>query len=318
MKISFLVPAFNVERTLCDAVESILRQGTEHQKEIIVIDDGSGDGTPGVAQKLSERYSEVCVLSCSNGGEAHALNVGLARATGNFVAIVEADVELTNGWLEKVLSHFDDEKVIGVGGMLLTPRAEPWIARIAGYEVELKFATKEKYTCHITSANAMYRAEAFTIAGPFDERLVNASLDSDFNCKLISRGYKLVFVREAEAFHHYKRSLAGYLSRNFSYARYRLNVKSAFLYPADRLLAVNIFLCAMFLLSVCTAPISKAYLLSIVLFGVLLILQAPDTVKLYKFKRDPILFVYPFVSIIRNMVAVAGLGIGFFRKLSPR
>lgn len=312
MKISFLIPAFNAESTLEEAVNSILDQKAESQKELIIIDDGSRDNTLGVAKKLKEKYPDIKLIEKKNGGEASALNAGLEKVSGDFVALVEADVQLEVGWLGKVLKEFDKSEVMGAGGCLVTSRDEPWIARIAGYEVENKFATKERYPKHITSANAIYRSEVFEEIGKFDEKLVNASLDSDVNSRLIDKGYKLAYVRDAKALHHYKPTFLGYLKRQYNYARYRIYVKNLALYPADKLLAFNVFLSGLFIFSLLLIHISF-YIPLVILFFILW-LQIPVIIKLLKAKKDSVLLIYPFVIVLRNIVAFFGYGIGLINK----
>jgi glycosyltransferase involved in cell wall biosynthesis len=313
MKISFLVPAWNAERTLEKALNSIVAQRTDHEKEVIIIDDGSTDNTFGLAKKFAPMYPEVSVISKRNGGEASALNVGLQKVTGDFIAIIEADVELEPGWLNKILPWFDDPAVIGAGGTLVTSRDEPWIARIAGYEVERKFASKERYPRHITSANALYRSEAFKNAGMFNEKLVNASLDSDFNGRLIALGHKLAHVRDAMAFHYYKPTLIGYLARNYAYARYRFYVKNTFLYPSDRFLAINIILTGFAVCSLCLLGLSIR--IPAVLFFLLILLQIPAAVQMFRCKKDAVLLAYPLVAVVKNIVAAVGLVVGMAYKI---
>jgi glycosyltransferase involved in cell wall biosynthesis len=312
MKISFLMPAFNAEHTLEKAVYSIMDQKTADDKEVIIIDDGSGDATLQVAQKCAVAFASVSVFTKPNGGEASALNYGLQKASGEFIALVEADVELKTGWLDNIMAQFDDSSVFGAGGTLITSREESWIARIAGYEVEQKFASKERYPRHITSANALYRTRAFTEAGVFNENLINASLDSDFNNRLIMRGHKLAYVRDAVAFHHYKSTFTGYLARNYSYARYRMYVNNAILYPADFRLAIDVFLSGVFLCSLLLVPVTIK--IPAALLILLFLLQVPMTIKLFLLKKDLVLFVYPFVAIVKNFVAVAGLIVGMAKK----
>jgi len=312
MKISFLIPAFNAESTLEEAVNSILNQKAESPKELIIIDDGSRDNTLGVAKKLKEKYPDIKLIEKKNGGEASALNAGLEKVSGDFVALVEADVKLEEGWLGKVLKEFDKSEVMGAGGCLVTSRDEPWIARIAGYEVENKFVTKERYPKHITSANAIYRLEVFEEVGKFDEKLLNASLDSDVNSRLIDRGYKLAYVKDAKALHHYKPTFLRYLKRQYNYAKYRIYVKDLALYPTDRLLAFNVFLSGLFIFSLLLIRISF-YIPLVVLFFILW-LQIPVTFKLLKAKKDPVLLIYPLVIILRNIVAFFGYGIGLINK----
>src|SRR5205807_8738827 len=99
------------------------------------------------------------------GGEASALNAGFRDAKGRYLAIVEADVELAPDWLETCFQVLDSDKdAIAVGGYLETPREDPWIARLAGYEVERKLATKARDAKHLTSANVLYRREAWQLA----------------------------------------------------------------------------------------------------------------------------------------------------------
>ena len=315
MHISYLVPAFNAKATLAKAVQSILLQDTDCKKDILIIDDGSRDGTLRTAEQLKPLSADIRIVATKNGGEASAINCGLRQARGDFIAFVEADVELEKGWLRKLLYALDDPMVIGAGGTLITARSEPWIARIAGYEIEYKFSTKRHFTSHITSANALYKSIAFEKAGAMNESLMNASWDSDFNNRLIAKGYKLAYVRDAVVLHHYKAAFMHYLGRNFSYALYRIYVCNACLYPADRFLIFNVALSAVFIVSFFFI---KIFIWAPVCFFVLLfIVHLPLTIKLWYLKKDPALAVYPAVAVIRNIVAVAGLTVGIAKKYSP-
>jgi glycosyltransferase involved in cell wall biosynthesis len=332
MDISFLMPAYNNEDTIIKSILSIISQKTSLKLEIIVVDDGSTDNTYPIAEKflttpLTSPFSphseggegEVLkggeggfkLIKKKNGGEASALNEGLKYCTGNFIAIIEADVEIEDRWLEKVIREFDDAKAAGVGGRLVTPESSSWIARLAGYEIETKFETKERYANHITSANAVYRAEIFKEIGGFNENLVNAVLDSDLNRRIIERGYKLIYTKEASALHHFKPTFNGYLKRQYSYARYRVHERLA-LYPADGFLALNVLICGLSAISLLLIPFIVWLPAALLLLSILL--QLPATFKLLKIKRDSVLYFYPFVIVIRNIVGVFGYGIGIINK----
>lgn len=90
MKISIIVPVYNVELYLRKCVKSILAQ-TFKDKEIILVDDGSTDGSADICDELSTRYSSVKVIHKKNGGLSSARNVGLDNAKGDFVAFVDSD-----------------------------------------------------------------------------------------------------------------------------------------------------------------------------------------------------------------------------------
>ena len=87
-KISVIMPVYNGERFIVDAIDSLLSQ-TQQDWELIVVDDGSSDNTPSLLQRYTE--PRISVVRQQNQGEAEARNAGLARATGEYVAFLDAD-----------------------------------------------------------------------------------------------------------------------------------------------------------------------------------------------------------------------------------
>jgi glycosyltransferase involved in cell wall biosynthesis len=309
--LSFLMPAYNNEATIGKSIQSILNQKTSCSFEIVVVDDGSTDATYQIAEEFLEQYQNIMLIRKPNGGEASALNEGLKYCRGEFIALVEADVEIEESWFEKMIKELIDKDIAGVGGRLVTPQNSSWIARIAGYEVESKFETKERYARHITSANALYRGEIFREIGGFNEHFVNAVLDSEFNRRVIDKGYKLIYVKDAMAFHHFKPTLKEYLKRQYAYARYRVHERVA-LYPADRFLAVNVLICGLAVFSFVLLP--WRVWPPVFLLALALLLQIPGTFRLFRDKKDSVLYLYPFILILRNVVGMIGYGIGMVNK----
>jgi glycosyltransferase involved in cell wall biosynthesis len=84
--ISVVIPAFNREHYLADALASVVSQG-HVPLEVIVVDDGSMDGTVAVAH----RFPDVRCISRTRGGAAAARNTGVAAARGEFVAFLDSD-----------------------------------------------------------------------------------------------------------------------------------------------------------------------------------------------------------------------------------
>lgn len=87
MLLSVIVPVYNGEPFLADAIASVRRQGYEPM-EIIVVDDGSTDGTPDLAATLG---SDLTFVTQENKGPASARNRALKLATGDYVAFLDAD-----------------------------------------------------------------------------------------------------------------------------------------------------------------------------------------------------------------------------------
>lgn len=87
-RVSVVIPAYRAERTICRAIDSVLAQ-TSSPHEIIVVDDGSPDGQNEVIERT---YGEqVILIRQANGKTASARNAGIERATGDFIAFLDAD-----------------------------------------------------------------------------------------------------------------------------------------------------------------------------------------------------------------------------------
>lgn len=90
MKFSFIIPVYNCRDYLPACVESIRAVGAEAY-EILLIDDGSTDGSGAVCDGLAERYPEIRVVHQANAGASAARNRGLECAAGNHIIFIDAD-----------------------------------------------------------------------------------------------------------------------------------------------------------------------------------------------------------------------------------
>ncbi len=315
MTVTFLVPAFNAESTIVSTLQSILAQDTpDVPYRIVVVDDGSTDSTRTLVREFAALNPAMSIelLEGEHKGEAAALNRGLERASGEYVAIVESDVVLARDWVRLCLEALQEESVAGAGGCLIGVSEAPWIARLAAIEVEVKLVDQPRYAAHISSANALYHFWAFERIGRFDETLYNATLDSDFNARLIRAGFRLRFVREAQAIHAFKTSLGAYLARFYWYGRFRPQVTQRFLYPADRWVALLVLLTALAYASLVCAwwfPWATVWV-----WCGSMSFNAVWTLRLARLRCDPALWLYPLVLLLRNSAALAGILISLLRR----
>lgn len=90
MKVSFILPVYKVEAYLRQCVESLTCQ-TYRDIEIILVDDGSPDGSPALCDQLATEDERIRVVHKPNGGLSDARNAGLRIATGDYVVFVDSD-----------------------------------------------------------------------------------------------------------------------------------------------------------------------------------------------------------------------------------
>ncbi len=107
MKLSIIIPAYNAEAYLPQCLDSILAQERQGS-EVIVIDDGSTDGTA----TLLQCYPDVKVIHQANQGMSTARNRGLDAAQGEYILFVDSDDLLTDGALQALIPNLTGEDII--------------------------------------------------------------------------------------------------------------------------------------------------------------------------------------------------------------
>ena len=114
--VTVLIPAFNEERVIERSIHQVLDSREVHV-EVIVINDGSTDGTLDVIEKAFSADDRVRVLSLANGGKARALNQGLALASSDVVVALDADTQFESMTIARLVRWFAaDERLAAVAG----------------------------------------------------------------------------------------------------------------------------------------------------------------------------------------------------------
>ena len=99
MKVSVIIPVYNVRPYLEQCMDSVLQQ-TLDDIEVICIDDGSTDGSGEILDKYVQKDSRVKAVHQDNAGAAQARNTGLEKASGDYILFVDGDDYLTENALE--------------------------------------------------------------------------------------------------------------------------------------------------------------------------------------------------------------------------
>ena len=109
MMFSVIIPVYNVKEYLDECIESVLSQ-TYKNYEIILVDDGSNDGSELICDRYSNQYNNIHVCHKENGGQSSARNVGVGLARGEYFVFVDSDDYIASNTLEMF-----DEKIIRHG-----------------------------------------------------------------------------------------------------------------------------------------------------------------------------------------------------------
>ena len=103
VKVSTIIPAYNAERTIAQAIDSALSQDCEGH-EVVVVNDGSTDSTATILEKYGNR---IQVVTQRNGGLSAARNAGVRRSTGKYLAFLDADDIWLPGKLKTMVSALE-------------------------------------------------------------------------------------------------------------------------------------------------------------------------------------------------------------------
>lgn len=117
MRFSIIIPAYNAEAYLQRCLDSIFSQEFD-DFEVIVINDGSSDGTSVLLDGYTSKHSNLHILSQNNQGMATARNRGLDAAQGDYILFVDSDDELMPHTLSNLASQINGEDIIGFGSSI--------------------------------------------------------------------------------------------------------------------------------------------------------------------------------------------------------
>lgn len=185
--------------------------------ELIVVDDGSDDGT---AALVRGEFPEVRLLELPPSGLSAARNAGAGAATGRIVAFTDDDCEADPDWLGELATGFATGWD-AVGGPNLPPpaadAAQAVVAAAPGGASHVMLDDREAE--HLPGCNLAVLRSAYFAVGGFDARFVTAGDDVDFCWRLRDAGYRIGFAPNAFVWHHRRADPLAYLRQQAGYGR---------------------------------------------------------------------------------------------------
>jgi GT2 family glycosyltransferase len=203
------------------ALDSIARQ-TVPPSQVIVV----ADHNPELCARLEAEYPDHAVLpSKFEKGLSGARNTGVEYAAGDVVVFLDDDARAEPRWLETLLACYDDESVLGAGGLVLgdwSPPGRPaWFPEEFGWVVGCSYRGQPEVKAEVRNpigANMSFRRLAFDRAGLFDSSVGRTVVSSrplgceetEFSIRLrgLSPGARIIYDPQAVVYHHIDQSRA--------------------------------------------------------------------------------------------------------------
>ena len=209
--VSVVVPTFNRAASL----ERCLR-ALPFDVDVVVVDDGSTDETPGVRDRVS--HPRLQFVRESNGGPATARNRGARTAKGSILVFTDDDCVPEADWPWPLVRFLEREPAStgGVGGRVL-PLREGVVSRYSTFHRILEPPPSCSY---LVTANCAYRREVFEAVGGFEESIRRpGGEDPDLAFRVRARGYRLAFEPSAVVRHDYRENPLDFARTFYRYGK---------------------------------------------------------------------------------------------------
>lgn len=219
--ISVVIPTFNRKSMLKLCLESFNKQSYPVTHfEVIVIDDGSSDGTEKFIEGCREHINfKLIYYRQKNGGPAAARNNGVKGAKGELVAFTDDDCVVEKNWLDEYIRSFNEADIGGVGGATKHKMTGIFCEFMDYYKV-MNPPVVNGEVLYLITANACYKREAILAVNGFEEKIRNpGGEDPDLSMKVKEKGYKLIFNPACVVYHFHKNNLKSFYRTFFNYGR---------------------------------------------------------------------------------------------------
>lgn len=305
-KISFVVIAYNEEKTIANCLKSILNQTElkDFDYRIIVVNDGSKDETCSVIKSFAENNPRIHLIDFKeNKGRGFARYEGVKEAKGDYIVFVDADIILPTNWLTTCMSNMD--RYDAVGGIAIPDGDSTYICQ--------KFSLEPKplpHTSGITGSNSIYKRSVF------DKIIVDRDLrggeDTDINLKMIQSGYKIKLLNDLIVKHKEDMTFKKSLKRMFSFGKGATNLLNV--YKKIRIPDVSFFLFMLLIIKVICFSLNRNFYFVFLLFIYPLFVSYLHLFKKFKLGSISNFICGGLVNYFMISTYFAGRLVGYFLK----
>lgn len=214
MKISVVVPNYNGEEILKRNLPTVLKSLSESKLdgELIVVDDGSQDRSLEFLEKFKAENSLVKIVKNEkNLGFSSAVNSGVKKASGEFVILLNSDVQPQEDFISYLIPHFRDERVFAVGCLdrseeegIVVERGRGVGSFKRGFLVHQRGEVNRTNTLWASGGSSIWRKSVWEKLSGLDE-IYNPFYweDIDISYRALKSGYKILFEKRSIVIHRH-------------------------------------------------------------------------------------------------------------------
>lgn len=200
--VTVLIPAYNEAKVIAATIAAVL--ASDHPDvRVLVVDDGSTDGTADVVREAASRDARVTLLVKANAGKSEALNVGFARATTDVVVTIDADTIVMPGTVRALAEPFLDPRVDAVCGNVQVGNVKSLMTSLQ----DVEYVTSQNYDRRafeslncisvVPGATGGWRRSTVLAAGGYSSDTLTE--DADLTLTILRRGGRIVYAPEARS-----------------------------------------------------------------------------------------------------------------------
>ncbi|MFE1228731.1 bifunctional polysaccharide deacetylase/glycosyltransferase family 2 protein [Streptomyces sp. NPDC058745] len=217
-QVTVLVPAYNERECIANTLHSLA--ASDYPIEVIVIDDGSSDGTADIVEDMNLPF--VRLIRKVNGGKSSALNVGIAAASHDIIVMMDGDTVFEPSTVRELVQPFGDPAIGAVAGNAKVGNRESLIGAwqhieyVLGHNLDRRMYDMLNVIPTIPGAVGAFRREALQrVGGMSDDTLAE---DTDITIAVLGDGWRIVYAERARAWTEAPASLQQLWSQRYRWS----------------------------------------------------------------------------------------------------
>jgi glycosyltransferase involved in cell wall biosynthesis len=192
-KLSIIIPVFNEEKTINEILKRVYEEKLSGWiKEMIVVDDGSKDGTRHILEKWEGKMTVI--YKEKNEGKGSAVSIGFSKATGNIILIQDSDLEYSPTDYPTLLTPFTNSNVnVVYGSRFLGPHLSTMFIYAQGNKF-VTLVTNLLYNTNITDMETGYKVMRREVVKNISLHARRFDMEPELTAKILKNGYQIYEV----------------------------------------------------------------------------------------------------------------------------